>query len=112
MKLPNAAEAVVPERKITHYLLSRIHEEGAAKARFFLRFGFTKDQWEIMASALLAHAREHEVTKTVPSSFGLKYVIEGTLWTPDGRNPAVRSVWMINHGATNPRFVTAYKLEE
>jgi len=41
MKLPNAHLAVVPERKITLYLLNPAHSAGGSKAVFFLRFGFT-----------------------------------------------------------------------
>ena len=39
MKLPNAENAYVEERKITAYLLDPEHEEGGSKARFFLAFG-------------------------------------------------------------------------
>jgi hypothetical protein len=52
MKLPNAQSAIVPERKITHYLLNPAHPAGGSKAAFFLRFGFTAAQWEQLAGAL------------------------------------------------------------
>ena len=42
MKLPNAHLATVPEQKVTRYLLNPAHP---SKAPFFLRFGFTADDW-------------------------------------------------------------------
>ena len=44
MKLPNAAHAIVPERKVTLYLLNPAHPIGGSKATFFLHFGFTAGQ--------------------------------------------------------------------
>jgi hypothetical protein len=38
----------------------------------------------------------------------MRYIIDGILITPDGRNPMVRSVWFIETGEITPRFVTAY----
>ena len=57
MKLPNAERAVVPSRKITHYLLLTTHRDGQHKAEFFHSFGFTIEAWESLASALLNHSR-------------------------------------------------------
>ncbi len=58
MKLPNAERAVVPSRKITHYLLSTAHRDGQHKAEFFSSFGFTIEAWEELAAALQNHARK------------------------------------------------------
>ncbi len=55
MKLPNAKGAVVPSRKITHYLLSIAHRDGQHKAEVFRSFGFKLEAWEELASALLNH---------------------------------------------------------
>jgi len=61
MKLPHLGMATVPERKITHYLLNPAHPAGGSKAAFFMRFGFVAQRWDILAEALLQHARDHEV---------------------------------------------------
>jgi hypothetical protein len=52
MKLPNFARARVGQKKIVEYLLSSSHPDGSAKERFFVRFGFSSDQWKILAQAL------------------------------------------------------------
>jgi hypothetical protein len=110
MKLPNASAAVVPREKITGYLLSTTHRDGRHKAAFFLSFGFTARAWQILAAALATHAADHPVTKSEETPFGTRYVVEGTMQTPGGRTPSLRSVWFLEDNEGSPRFVTAYPL--
>jgi hypothetical protein len=112
MKLPNLDNALVHEAKIKDYLLSETHDLGKEKAAFFTSFGFTATEWTVLAAALLQHAYTHEVSKIIESVHGIKYVIEGTLHTPDQRQPRVRVVWMVDAGSRVPRLVTAYPLED
>ena len=111
MKLPDYERAVVPERKITAYLLSLTHRDGRSKGTFFMRFGFTIGDWETLANALLSHAADHDVAETEDTPFGTSYVIEGALMVPDGRSPQVRVVWFIDTGEHIPHLVTAYPLK-
>lgn len=111
MKLPHFEQAVVPQAKITGYLLSTSHPDGRSKANFFSRFGFTVAAWEVLAEALRRHAADHEVTKIDPSPFGTRYVIEGIISAPDGRQPLIRVVWFIETGEEIPRLATAYPLQ-
>ncbi len=111
MKLPNVESAVVPEAKITGYLLSTTHRDGRHKAVFFRSFGFAVGDWQALAAALLRHAEEHEVARAEKTPFGTRYVVEGTIGTPSGRTPSMRSVWFVDNDQDAPRFVTAYPLE-
>ena len=108
MRLPNAERATVPADKILLYLLSMRHPGGRYKAACFLRFGFTPDAWEVMTEALRQHAIGNEVSTVRDTPYGMKYTIEGSLQTPDGRNPVMRTVWFVEGGEEVPRFVTAY----
>ena len=110
MKLPNFENAIIPQAKIAEYLLSPTHRDGRTKAEFFTRFGFSRENWEEMASALRQHSAEHEVTKIDRSRFGIRYVIDGIIRTPDGRTPNIRTVWFIETGGQIARFATAYPL--
>ena len=110
MKLPNVENAIVPRRKITEYLLSSTHRDGRSKAAFFTRFGFSIEEWDVLAAALLRHARQHEITKIEGSPFGTRYVIEGTMVAPDGTTLNIRSIWFIRNGGTIPQIVSAYPL--
>ena len=110
MKLPNAELAVVPERKMTHYLLNPGHPAGGSKAWFFLRFGFTVAEWQKLADALRRHARENEVVETEQTPHGRRYVVDGKLIAPDGTGLNLRSAWYIDAAGGAPRFVTAHPL--
>lgn len=111
MKLPNWESVVIPEAKLRDYLLSISHPHGRHKAVFFARFGFTRERWEELVSALRAHAEGHEVAKVEETPFGTRYTVEGNLSTPVGRVVRVRTVWYVERGENFPRFVTAYPLE-
>jgi len=106
--LPNADQSIVPERKVTGYLLSETHPDGRGKARFFSGHGFALSDWQALAAALRRHAAEHLVVEAVESVFGTRYVADGILHAPDGRTPQVRVVWFIERGDEVPRLVTAF----
>ena len=109
-KLPNARRAEVAKSKVVDYLLSNSNPQGRDKARFFLRFGFGPDQWSEFAEAMKLQAATHEVTSTVATEFDICYRVDGTINTPDGRNPQISTVWQIDWDKANPRLVTAYPL--
>ena len=107
MKLPDAEQGVVARAKITDYLLSPTSPRGASKARFFRQFGFQVAEWEVFAAALRSHCRQHEVVEMLETEYGIQYVIIGSIETPDGRNPRIRTVWQVDYGSDYPRFITA-----
>lgn len=111
MNLPNAEHAFIEPRKITAYLLNLDHPDGGSKAAFFLRFGFDASQPRALAAALRVHARSYPVARLQKTKLGTSYVIEGSLQTPDGRNPDVRTVWLIEAEETAPRLITAVPLK-
>ena len=111
MKLPNVKAAVGSDDKLTGYLLSPTHRDGRHNAAVFLGYGFTGDAGQTLAAALLKHAADYEVTKVEKTPFGSRYVVEGTMETPCGRTPNIRSVWYLETGHDVPRFVTAYPLK-
>lgn len=109
--LPHAENAIVPDTKITRYLLDLTSIDGESKARFFISFGFTISAWEQLADALKRHAQTNPVMNTRPTRYGINYNVEGTIESPDGRNPMIRSIWKIDNDAEFPSFVTAYPLK-
>lgn len=63
------------------------------------------------AQALHHHATDNVVLHTEETLFGTRYVIEGPLIAPNGRELQIRSIWFIDTGSGTPRFVTAYPLK-
>jgi hypothetical protein len=61
MDLPHAAEVIVPRNKVQNYLLDLSHPIGADKARFFLHFGFRREEWSLLADAFQKHVLENPV---------------------------------------------------
>ena len=105
------------------YLLAVTSSGSRRKAAFFLSFGFSIDCWQEFAEALKLHGRTHEVANTVETPHGPwsmvhgpwsmvhgpRYHVDGTIESPDGRNPRVRTVWQVDAGSDYPRFITAFQ---
>jgi hypothetical protein len=108
VKLAYAAKARVERKKVVEYLLSFTHPDGSSKARFFSRFGFRVEEWEVLARALKKHGRQHNVSGSVKSAYGTRHSIDGPLETPNGRNPRVRTVWILTKRSRAPRLITAH----
>jgi hypothetical protein len=107
-QLPRAAHATLADAKIIQYLLNSAHPDGAAKATFFRSFGFSSANWSKLKQALLDHPFQNPMTNQTSNPFGQKFEVSCSLATPDGRNPCIISVWIIEPSDPNPRFITAY----
>ena len=108
MKLPNAHLVLVGREKITDYLLNAAHPDNNGKAQFFAAQGFQAGDWETLAAALRKVAQTAEVTESLESPHGVKYVLDGAIATPAGKTPTLRTVWIVDRGRNCPRLVTAY----
>jgi hypothetical protein len=110
VKVPNRERAYIPSAKLYDYLLSETHSIGRWKAQFFRALGFNETNADALEQGLIAIAQSEEVTDTVSSRHGTKYVVDGPLQTPQGTFVQVRTVWIIDAGQERPRFVTAYPM--
>jgi hypothetical protein len=110
MRLPNVGNAIVEERKLSGYLLAFDHPEGAGKAEFFHRAGFTVTSLFALSDALIRHAQENDVTEVVQTVHGTKYVVEGPFHGLARDDASIRSIWIIDQGSERPRLVSAYPL--
>ena len=108
MQLPDGSNAFVSSRKLTEYLLSETHAVGRAKAKFFRAFGYDEANSALLEQGLLSIAQNEAVVDVVRTSFGTKYVVEGTLETPSGDRINIRTVWIVEPEGDRPSFVTAY----
>ena len=65
---------------------------------------------DILEQGLINTAQTEDVKEIVTSLHGTKYVIEGEIQTPLGGVIMMKTVWIIDKGEENPRFVTAYPI--
>jgi hypothetical protein len=107
-QLPGGTTATADDIKITKYLLDPAHPIGRDKAQFFGSFGFLELNWIDLKKALLDHPKTNPVTSHMTTRYGEKYAVSCLLVTPDGRNPCIVSVWIIEPPDPIPQFVTAY----
>jgi len=108
MNLPNRENAYVRSEKLTQYLLSESHTTGKSKARYLRAVGFDETNIDLLRQGLLLIAKSFDVINTVTTSHGEKFVIEGEFQAPNGSLIRLRTIWIIDTGQTQPRFVTAY----
>jgi filamentous hemagglutinin len=99
--LPNAHNAQIHPRKLTYLLTT-------GKAKFFGLHGFDLNRPLELDAALRAHPLRNQIESTETTIYGTKYLIRCSLPSPDGRDPCILSVWIVDSGETAPRFVTAY----
>ena len=107
MKLTNRHLCKIPDTKLLGYLLAPDHTDGSPKAKFLESFGFSRDRPDELRAALIGHASSHDFIASRQTDFGEIFEIVGRLASPDGRNPFVKVVWMIDTGKRTPRLVTA-----
>ena len=108
MQMPHAKRAHVPEAKLQGYLLSESHPDGASKARLLRRIGFDDSNADQLAEQLLSIAQTGPVDEIEPRTYGVMYVIHGTVVGPPGDSAILRTVWIIQAESDRPRLVTAY----
>ena len=110
--LPNRNDCVIPDEKIHIYLLNLNHQKGKSKAKFFNNFGFNIENANKFIIALKNHAINRPVVAKKENNFGIKYTLRCLLETPDGRNPCIDTIWIIELLTNQPRLITAYPAKQ
>ena len=103
-----AQNYVIPDAKLSLYLLNINHKRGASKAKFFLSRGFSLVEPGELASALFDHASSNWPGSVTPQAFGELFELVGALQCPDGSTPRVLAVWKVEAGTSTASLVTAY----
>lgn len=103
----DADAGIIPAEKVRNYLLSPTHTIGRYKSEFFRSLGYTQEQWQVLERDPRA-ALGGEAQPTNTTGYSQKFTVRGSLQGPNGRLGWIMSIWIILHGETAPRFVTAY----
>jgi hypothetical protein len=108
VEFPNRENAYIPLPKLKEYLLSETHSVGKSKAKLLRSFGFNETNIGLLMQGLISIAHSGEVKEALSSPHGVKYVIDGSLRTPDKGSIKIRTIWITDKDQVHPRFVTAY----
>ena len=108
MKFPGADRAIVSAEKVRDFLLSPVNPRARGKSAFFQALGFNISNWETLRSALLDIARSVEANPGQKSEFGAKYEVRAIITGPAGRQAVIKTVWIVDAGDDQPRFITAH----
>jgi len=108
VKLPNQKNVFVSLSKISDYLVAETYPVGKRKAKICRSYGYNEKNIDSLRDGLLSIANKEEVKDVINSGYGGKYIIDGNLKTPSGKELTVKTVWIIDAGREIPRFVTAY----
>jgi len=68
-------------------------------------------RWQDLGAALRDHPVNNPIESEQKTEFGQKVTVQCQISTPDGSNPCIRTVWMVE-AETSPRLVTAYPATE
>ena len=102
---------IVAANKVQDYLLNPDHPIGGAKARFFLSMGYSREHYEQLIADLILHGHSGAVTEEKKSPYGVKFVVDGPLLAPNGREYPLRTVWMEQSPGTFVLLITAQLLD-
>lgn len=72
---------------------------------------FNKTNMDLLLEEIIEIAHSEDVKEVISSPHGTKYVVEGSILTPQENYISLRTVWIIDKEQDQPRFVTAYPLE-
>jgi hypothetical protein len=89
MRIP--ADAVIPEEKLTRYLL--IPRARDDKSKFLAQAGFTQENPKLLISLRLL-ASSAEAVEDGTNEYGTFYPVEGELQGANERNLAVVTIWI------------------
>jgi hypothetical protein len=103
-------EVEIPDGKIIGYLLNTSHADGGQKAEFFIRHGLSTDRPDVVVDLLKGVLANHRKVAVVQTIFGTKFVVDGVVKFPSGREYLVRSVWINESGTRKLKLVTAYRI--
>lgn len=102
MKIP--ADAIIPEAKLTRYLLVLKAQDD--KSKFLAQGGFSQDNPEALLAAIQFLITSAEAVEDGANEFGKFFRAEGNLPGANGQNLAVVTIWLQWQSDGSFHFIT------
>ena len=93
MKIPN--DAIIPERKITQYLL--VFKAKDDKSKFLAQAGFTQENPDLLEAAIRDLANRVEAVVDDQNEYGTFFLVVGKINGTENRKLSVITVWLLCH---------------
>jgi hypothetical protein len=97
-------DAVIPEHKLTRYLL--VPRPWDDKAKFLEQGGFSLSNWPDLLRALREFVAAHEAVEDSENEYGVFLRAEGVLVGPTGQELRIVTIWLRWHLDGSVHFVT------
>lgn len=112
MKLPNAQNAFIDDRKLTEYVLDLESPKGRHKARMFrTALGITAEHASELKSLLLYAVLNAECVEGEKDQYGQRYTVDCTI-ALESHWAVVRTGWIILKGEDFPRLTTCFPVKK
>jgi len=101
MKLRDiVCHVIIDHRKFTEYALSQESPRGRHKAIVFKwALGFTRENYTDLLEQIKENILDEPATFHGEDEFGRRYTVDLTVLGTEGRQGAVRTGWLVPHGA-------------
>jgi hypothetical protein len=103
-------DLVIPDAKITHYLL--VQKARNDKSKFLAQTGFTQENPEALKSAIQAQALSTEAIEDRSNEYGTFYQAEGDLIGENRMRLSVVKIWLQRRIDGKFQFVTLKPCKE
>jgi hypothetical protein len=108
--LPNHSASQLEIAKLRDYCLNSDHPRGRHKARQFASsLGIYASDAEWLRENILQSISAAEAFRQTTDDFGQRWRVD-MLLARQNRRAMIRTIWMIRHNETFPRFITCWVL--
>jgi hypothetical protein len=102
VKIPE--DAIIPDAKITHYLL--VQKARNDKSKFLAQAGLTQENPDALKSAIQRQSRVAEAIEDGSNEYGDFYRVVGNLVGANGVSLSVVTIWIQKQSDGKVQFVT------
>lgn len=102
MKIPD--DAIIPEPKLTRYLL--VFKPRNDKSQFLAQAGFTLDNWQTLKTAIQQLNQSVEAEEDRTDEYGTFYNVRGEILGVNGINLSVVTIWLERKSDGKFQFIT------
>lgn len=112
LKLPNADQASIDDRKFTEYLFNEDSKTGYSKGKIIAeRFGYSKSNYQSFKEDIIQRGGQYPVIYKGGNGYGDKYEQKMIMYTPEGKPYNFVAGWFVNQDGTKLSTIMIKEVE-